>query len=97
MTIKEAKQLLRDGVKPDLAYPNLETDMTAEELIAFDPRAELEYRMAKDNEPDLTRNELLRQWKALNLVRLWKPAEGTTKEHKEKLTNALHAMMEKSQ
>ncbi len=96
MTIKEAKQLLRVGVNPDPAYPNRESDMTAEDLIAFDPRAELEYRMAKSNEPELTRNKLLRQWKELNLVRLWNPAEGTSKEHKEKLSKKLHVMMEKS-
>ena len=78
MNIKEAKIELHNGVVPNSSYPNLQGDMTSEKLIALDPRAELEYRMAKDRKPNLTRSRLLEQWKAFNLVRLWNPAEGRT-------------------
>ena len=42
MTIKEAQEALRSGVTPRPDYPDLPNDFTAAELIAFDPKAELE-------------------------------------------------------
>ena len=47
MDIKEMQEALRRGVEPSPDYPDLPNDFTAEKLIAFDPKAELQYRMVK--------------------------------------------------
>ena len=71
MDIKEVQKALREGVTPSPDYPNLPNDFTAEELIAFDPKAELEYRMAKDRTPGLTRSAILQSWRSFRIGRLW--------------------------
>lgn len=78
MDIKEAQALLRSGVKPSPDYPDLPNDFTAEQLIAYDPKAELEYRMAKDQNPGMTRAMLMRQWKPFRIGRIWSNDDGTT-------------------
>ena len=71
MDIKEAQEELRRGVRPSPDYPDLPNDFTAEALIAFDPKAELEYRMAKDRNPGMTRAMLMRSWRSFRIGRLW--------------------------
>ena len=71
MDIKEAQEALRSGVTPSPDYPDLPNDFTAEELIAYDPRAELEYRMIKDRNPAMTRAMLMQQWRSFRIGRLW--------------------------
>ena len=67
MDLKEMREALRAGVTPDPAYPDLPNDFTAAELIAYDPKAELEYRMAKDRHPGLTRAALMQQWRPFKI------------------------------
>ena len=67
MNIREAQEALRNGVKPSPDYPDLPNDYTAEQLIAYDPKAELEYRMAKDLHPEMTRAKLMQSWKAFRI------------------------------
>ena len=76
MDIKEAQALLRSGVEPSPDYPDLPNDFTAEQLIAYDPKAELEYRMAKDRHPGMTRAMLMRQWKPFRIGRIWSSDDG---------------------
>ena len=71
MDIKEAQEELRRGVRPSPDYPDLPNDFTAEELIAFDPKAELEYRMVKDRNPGMTRAMLMQNWRSFKIGRLW--------------------------
>ena len=67
MDIKGAQEALRRGVTPSPDYPDLPNDFTAAELIAFDPKAELEYRMAKDRHPGLTRAMLMQHWRPFRI------------------------------
>ena len=67
MDIKDVQEALRKGVEPSPDYPDLPNDYTAEQLIAYDPKAELEYRMAKDLHPELTRAKLMQSWKAFRI------------------------------
>ena len=67
MDIKDMRDALREGVTPSGDYPDLPNDFTAAELIAYDPKAELEYRMAKDRHPELTRAALMRQWRPFRI------------------------------
>lgn len=76
MDIKEAQEMLRSGVEPSPDYPDLPNDFTAEELIAYDPKAELEYRMAKDRHPGMTRAMLMQQWKPFRIGRIWSNDDG---------------------
>ena len=71
MDIKDVQEALRRGVTPDPAYPDLPNDYTAAELIAFDPKAELEYRMAKDRNPKLTRAMLMQHWRSFRIGRIF--------------------------
>ena len=71
MELKEMQEALRAGVKPSPDYPNLPNDFTAEELIAFDPKAELQYRMVKDQRPDFTRAMLMQSWRSFRIGRLF--------------------------
>ena len=71
MDIKQAQELLRKGIEPSPDYPDLPNDYTAEELIAYDPKAELEYRMVKDRNPEMTRAMLMQQWRAFRIGRIW--------------------------
>ena len=70
MNIKEAQEALRRGVEPSPDYPDLPNDYTAAELIAFDPKAELEYRMVKDQRPGMTRAMLMQNWRSFRIGRL---------------------------
>ena len=76
MDIREVQEALRRGVEPSPDYPNLPNDFTAEELIAYDPKAELEYRLAKDQNPGLTRAMLMQHWRAFRIGRIWSPEDG---------------------
>ncbi|MBE6997917.1 MAG: hypothetical protein E7427_07080 [Ruminococcaceae bacterium] len=76
MDIKQAQELLRRGVEPSPDYPDLPNDYTAAELIAFDPMAELEYRMVKDRHPGMTRSKLVQNWRAFRIGRIGAPEEG---------------------
>ncbi len=67
MDMKEVREALNAGVTPSPDYPDLPNDLTAEELIAFDPKAELEYRMAKDRNPRLTRSLVLQSWRSFRI------------------------------
>ena len=71
MDIKEIQEQLRRGVRPSPDYPDLPNDFTAEQLIAYDPKAELEYRMVKDRNPEMTRAMLMQQWRAFRIGRIW--------------------------
>ena len=71
MDIKQAQALKQSGVAPSPDYPDLPNDFTAAELIAYDPKAELEYRMAKDRNPRLTRAMLMQQWRPFRIGRIW--------------------------
>ena len=71
MDIKEVQEQLRAGVKPSPDYPDLPNDFTAEELIAYDPKAELEYRMIRDRNPGMTRAMLMQQWRPFRIGRVW--------------------------
>lgn len=71
MDIKEAREALNAGVTPSPDYPDLPNDLTAEALIAFDPKAELEYRMAKDRSPRLTRALVLQSWRSFRIGSIW--------------------------
>ncbi len=71
MDIDEVRKALREGVTPSPDYPDLPNDFTAAELIAYDPKAELEYRMAKDRHPELTRAAFMRAWRPFRIGRLW--------------------------
>ncbi len=68
MDIKEAQEALRSGLRPSPDYPDLPNDFTAEALIAYDPKAEIEYRMAKDRNPGITRAMIIQNWKAFNIA-----------------------------
>jgi len=83
MTIKEAQEALRSGVTPSPDYPDLPNDFTAAELIAFDPKAELEYRLAKDRNPGLTRAALMRTWRSFRIGRIWSREDGAGRDQKE--------------
>ena len=81
MDIKEVQEALRRGVEPSPDYPDLPNDFTAAELIAYDPKAELEYRMAKDRNPGLTRAALMRHWRSFRIGRLWSKDDGAPSEN----------------
>ena len=76
MDIKEVQKALREGVTPSPDYPNLPNDFTAEELIAYDPKAEMEYRMIKDANPGMTRAMLMQTWKPYRIGRIWTSEDG---------------------
>ena len=83
MDIDEVRRALREGVTPSPDYPDLENDFTAAELIAYDPKAELEYRMVRDREPGMTRAAFMRTWRSYRIGRLWvKEKDGAAKEEK---------------
>lgn len=71
MDIKEIQDQLRRGVTPSPDYPDLPNDFTARQLIDFDPKAELEYRMVKDRNPGMTRAMLMQQWRSFRIGRLF--------------------------
>ena len=71
MEIKEIQEQLRRGVTPSPDYPDLPNDFTAQELIDFDPKAELEYRMVKDRNPGMTRAMLMQQWRSFRIGRVF--------------------------
>ena len=75
MDIRQAQKELRSGMTPSPDYPDLPNDYTAAELIAFDPMAELEYRMAKDKHPALTRAELMRHWRPFKIGNIFRSDE----------------------
>ena len=76
MDIKDVQNELRRGVAPSPDYPNLPNDFTAEELIAYDPKAELEYRLAKDRHPGMTRAKIMQHWRAFRIGRIFEPEDG---------------------
>ena len=76
MEIKEIQDQLRRGVTPSPDYPDLPNDFTAQELIDFDPKAELEYRMVKDRNPGMTRAMLMQQWRSFRIGRIWEKEDG---------------------
>ena len=76
MDIKEAQKALRGGLRPSPDYPDLPNDFTAEELIAYDPNAEIEYRMAKDRNPGITRAMIVQNWKAFKIAQRFRPGDG---------------------
>ena len=76
MDITEVQKALRSGVTPSPDYPDLPNDYTAAELIAYDPKAELEYRLAKDRNPGMTRSMLMQHWRAFRIGRIWLPEDG---------------------
>ena len=76
MDIKQAQALKQSGVAPSPDYPDLPNDFTAAELIAFDPNAELAYRMAKDQNPGITRAAIAQNWRSFKIGRLWSRADG---------------------
>lgn len=82
MNIREAQEELRAGVKPSPDYPDLPNDFTTEALIAFNPMAELEYRMAKDRHPELTRAMIVQNWRSFRIAGLWTREKGRPKETK---------------
>ena len=83
MEIEEVRNALREGVTPSPDYPDLPNDFTAAELIAYDPKAELEYRMVKDREPGMTRAAFMRTWRSFRIGSLWvKEKSGAAKEEK---------------
>ena len=79
MDMKEVREALNAGVTPSPDYPDLPNDLTAEELIAFDPKAELEYRMVKDQNPGMTRAMLMRHWRSFRIGRIFAPEDGKQK------------------
>ncbi len=76
MEIKDVQEALRKGVEPSPDYPDLPNDFTAEELIRYDPKAELEYRMAKDRNPRLTRAALMQSWRPFRIGRIFEKEDG---------------------
>ena len=76
MDIKEIQDQLRRGVTPSPDYPDLPNDFTAQELIDFDPKAELEYRMVKDRNPGMTRAMLMQQWRSFRIGRVFVRDDG---------------------
>ena len=54
-------------MEPDPRYPDLPDDMPAAELIAFDANAELQYRLAKDRNPEITRTMILQNQKSFKI------------------------------
>ena len=73
MDIQEAPEALRSGLRPSPDYPDLPNDFTAEALIAYDPKAEIEYRMAKDRNPGITRAMIVQNWRSFKIVQRWSP------------------------
>ena len=71
MELNEVRKALQEGVVPSPDYPDLPNDLTADALIAFDPKAELEYRMAKDRNPGLTRSLILQSWRSFRIGTFW--------------------------
>lgn len=71
MDFKDIREQLRRGVTPSPEYPDLPNDVSAADLIAFDPKAEIEYRMAKDRTPGLTRTAILQSWRSYKIGRFW--------------------------
>ena len=82
MDIDEIRKALREGVTPSPDSPDLPNDFTAAELIAYDPKAELEYRMAKDRNPGMTRAAFMRAWRPFRIGRLWVKEKGAAQEEK---------------
>ncbi len=78
MDIKEMQEALRRGVEPSPDYPDLPNDFTAEKLIAFDPKAELQYRMVKDRRPDMTRARFMQSWRSYRIGRIGHNDDGLT-------------------
>ena len=76
MDIKDVQEALKKGVEPSPDYPDLPNDFTAEELIRYDPKAELEYRMAKDKNPRLTRAALMQSWRPFRIGRIFTSEDG---------------------
>ncbi len=76
MDIQDMRQELRDGVTPSPDYPDLPNDFTAEQLIGYNPMAELEYRLAKDRKPGLTRAAFMQTWRAFRIGRIWSRDDG---------------------
>ena len=81
MDIRQAQKELRSGMTPSPDYPDLPNDYTAAELIAFDPKAELEYRMVKDRQPDMTRAKLMQHWRSFRIGSFRIRGEGAAAEH----------------
>ena len=76
MDFKEMQEALRQGVTPSPDYPDLPNDFTAEQLIQFDPKAELQYRMLKDRHPEMTRAKLMQNWRSFRIGRIWEKEDG---------------------
>ena len=94
MDIKEAQELLKKGIAPSPDYPDLPNDFTAAELIAYDPKAELEYRMAKERNPDMTRAMLMQHWRAFRIGRIWSK-ERTAADAGENASSALRGAIQR--
>ena len=75
MDVKQAQEALKNGVEPSPEYPDLPNDFTAAELIAFDPKAELSYRLAKAKDPSMTRAKLMQSWRPFKIGRLFSGAD----------------------
>lgn len=92
MEIKEIQEQLRRGVTPSPDYPDLPNDFTAQELIDFDPKAELEYRMVKDRNPGMTRAMLMQQWRSFRIGRIFVRDDGKQGGVLDRLREALQRM-----
>ena len=92
MEIKEIQEQLRRGVTPSPDYPDLPNDFTAQELIDFDPKAELEYRMVKDRNPGMTRAMLMQQWRSFRIGRVFVRDDGKQGSVLDRLREALQRM-----
>ena len=92
MEIKEIQEQLRRGVTPSPDYPDLPNDFTAQELIDFDPKAELEYRMVKDRNPGMTRAMLMQQWRSFRIGRVFIRDDGKQGSVLDRLREALQRM-----
>lgn len=92
MEIKEIQEQLRRGVTPSPDYPDLPNDFTAQELIDFDPKAELEYRMVKDRNPGMTRAMLMQQWRSFRIGRVFVRDDGKQGGVLDRLREALQRM-----
>ena len=68
MDVREMQEALKNGVEPSPEYPDLPNDFTAAELIAYDPKAELSYRMAKEKDPSMTRAKLMQSWRSFKIA-----------------------------
>ena len=95
MEFKEAQALLREGIRPSPEYPDLPNDYTAEELIAYDPKAELEYRMAKDQNPAMTRTMILQHWRSYKIGQWGRKKNGGAAAHEDSLFGGLRKAAER--